>query len=222
MALERARVGGVMAMVKPNSGQVPPGHLREASDDGFSLVEVMIAMTVLATGLLSLAGVFILGLNHLSGSSAALIAREKAREAVESVHTARDTRVIRWCQIYNVGSPRNAACAAEAAAVFIVGMQPLRSPGPDGLVNTADDEGIEESVSPGPDNVLGNSDDVRTQLLNYRREIEITEIVGNGVANANLRRLRIRIRYGKLVPAEGGVLQPERVYELTTYISSIS
>ena len=51
-------------------------------------------MAILATGLLSLAGVFVLGLNHLASSSAALIAREKAREAVESVHTARDTRVI--------------------------------------------------------------------------------------------------------------------------------
>ena len=192
------------------------------NDSGFSLIEVMIAMTLLATGLLSLAGVFVLGLNHLAGSSGALIAREKARETVESVHTARDTRVIRWCQIYNVGAPRNASCASEAAAVFLGGMQPLRNPGPDGLVNTADDEGLEEAVSPGPDNVLGNDDDVRTQLTNYRREIEITEIVTNGVANPNLRRLRVRIRYGNMITNESGERQPERVYELTTYISSIS
>jgi prepilin-type N-terminal cleavage/methylation domain-containing protein len=191
-------------------------------ESGFSIIEVMIAMAILAAGLLSLAGVFVLGLKHLAGSSAALIAREKARETVESVHTARDTRVIRWCQIYNVGSARNASCAAEAAAVFIGGMQPLRNPGPDGLVNTADDEGIEEAVSPGPDNVLGNDDDVRTPLVNYEREIEISEIVTNGVANPNLRRLRVRIRYGNLVKGENGELRPERVYELTTYISSIS
>lgn len=191
-------------------------------ESGFSLIEVLIAMTLLATGLLSLAGVFVLGLNHLASSSGALIAREKARETVESVHTARDTRVIRWCQIYNVGAPRNSTCAAEAAGVFLAGLQPLRSPGPDGLVNTADDEGIEEAVNPGPDNVLGNSDDVRTQLVNYQREIEISEIVTNGVANPNLRRLRVRIRYGNMVINESGERQPERVYELTTYISSIS
>ncbi len=89
-----------------------------ASDAGFSLIETMIAMAILATGLLSLAGVFIMGLNHLSSSSASLIAREKAREAVESVHTARDTRVITWCQIYNVSSARGAACAAAPAGVF--------------------------------------------------------------------------------------------------------
>jgi prepilin-type N-terminal cleavage/methylation domain-containing protein len=191
-------------------------------DGGFSLIETMIAMAILATGLLSLAGVFILGLNHLSNSSAALIAREKAREAVESVHTARDTRVITWCQIYNVASVRSAACVAAPAGVFVNGVQPLRKPGPDGLVNTADDLEIEEALSPGPDNVLGNADDVRTPLTGFTREIEITEIVTNGVANPNLRRVRVRIRYGSQVRNQSGVLEPERLYELTTYISSIS
>ena len=201
-----------------------PAQRRAAvgGDGGFSLIETMIAMAILATGLLSLAGVFILGLNHLSGSSAALIAREKAREAVESVHTARDTRVITWCQIYNVTSVRGAACATAPAGVFVNGVQPLRNPGPDGLVNTADDVGIEEAISPGPDNVLGNADDVETPLTGFTREIEITEIVTNGVANPNLRRLRVRVRYGSQVRNQAGEFEPERVYELTTYISSIS
>lgn len=197
-------------------------RLAGVSDGGFSLIETMIAMAILATGLLSLAGVFILGLNHLSGSSAALVAREKAREAVESVHTARDTRVITWCQIYNVTSVRGTACADAPAGVFVNGVQPLRKPGLDGLVNTADDLEWEEAISPGPDNVLGNADDVETPLTGFTREIEITEIVTNGVANPNLRRLRVRIRYGGQVRNQAGDLEPERVYELTTYISSIS
>jgi prepilin-type N-terminal cleavage/methylation domain-containing protein len=198
------------------------GPDRGTRDAGFSLIEVMVAMAILATGLLSLAGVFVLGLKHLSSSTAALIAREKAREAVESVHTARDTRVIGWCQIYNEGAERSAACAGQPAAVFRAGMQSLRNPGPDGLVNTADDTGIEESVSPGPDNVLGTDDDIRTPLQNYRREIEITEIDTDGVPNPKLRRLRVRIRFGNLVRRENGQLEPERLYELTTFVSSIS
>ena len=56
-------------------------------------------------GLLGLAQVFYFGLSIVGTSSAQLIAREKAREAIESVHTARDTRVITWAQIRNVGDP---------------------------------------------------------------------------------------------------------------------
>jgi prepilin-type N-terminal cleavage/methylation domain-containing protein len=195
---------------------------RWQSEAGFSLIETMIAMAILAAGLLSLAGVFVMGLNQLASSSSALIAREKAREAVESVHTARDTRVITWCQIYNAASARGEACTGAPAGVFVDGPQPLRNAGPDGLVNTADDEGIEESLGPGPDNMLGTEDDVRTPLTGYTREITISEIITDGVANPNLRRLQIRVRYGKLVPNQSGVTEPERVYELTTYISAIS
>ena len=59
-------------------------------------------MSILTVGLLGLAQAFYLGMQHMSTSSANLIAREKAREAVESVHTARDTRTITWAQIRNV------------------------------------------------------------------------------------------------------------------------
>ena len=195
-----------------------------SDERGFSLIETLIAMAILATGLLSLAGVFIMGLGHLAGSSGALIAREKAREAVESVHTARDTRVITWCQIYNVDSTRGTACDGKPAGVFLSGQRPLYKAGTDGLVNTVDDPaaGMEQSLNPGRDNILGTSDDVLTDLTGFTREIQISEILTNGVANPNLRQLRVRIRYGRMVRNQSGVIEPERVYELLTYISAIS
>jgi prepilin-type N-terminal cleavage/methylation domain-containing protein len=196
---------------------------RAAAEAGFSLIEVIISMAILATGLLSLAGVFAMGLGHLATSSSAMIAREKAREAVESVHTARDSRVIRWCQIYNVGAARDASCTGQPEGVFVTGSLPLRKAGDDGLVNTADDEdaGLEESLHPGTDGLLGTADDIRTPMVGFEREIEISEIITNGVANANLRRVRVRIRFGRPIEVDG-VLRPGRVYELTTYVSSIS
>jgi type II secretory pathway pseudopilin PulG len=173
-------------------------------DTGFSLIETVIAMGILATGLLSLAGVFAFGLRNLAGSSFGLTAREKAREAVESVHTARDTRVITWAQIRNVSN----------AGVFQDGPQPLRTAGPDGLVNTADDTGIEVTVAPGVDNILGTADDVQSPLTMFTREIAITELLTGGVPNPNLRQLRVTITYS--------VGSSQRTYTLTTYVSSIS
>jgi prepilin-type N-terminal cleavage/methylation domain-containing protein len=188
-----------------------PTHNGEA---GFSLIETMIAMAILATGLLSLAGVFIMGLNHLSGSSASLIAREKAREAVESVHTARDTETISWCQIRN--SNVATSCANGATGVFLPGVQPLYLPGKDGLVNTADDAvaGVEMSLTPGNDGILGTADDKKVPLSNYTRQVEITDVVVSGVTNPNLRRLKVTIGYSV------GTLQ--RTYTLTTFVSAIS
>ncbi len=58
-----------------------------------------------------------------------LIAREKAREAIESVHAARDTGEASWATIRNVLD----------GGVFLDGAQPIKDPGDDGLVNTADD-----------------------------------------------------------------------------------
>ena len=173
-------------------------------ESGFSLIETLIAMAILATGLLSLAAVFAMGLNQLRGSSASLIAREKAREAVESVHTARDTRVIPWAQIKNAGN----------GGVFLAGAQPLRQAGDDGLVNTADDGDVEVSLAPGDDNILGTSDDVTTPMDTYTRTIAITDIVTNGVTNPSIRRLVVTIGYR--------VGDSQRTYTLTTYISRIS
>jgi Tfp pilus assembly protein PilV len=173
-------------------------------ESGFSLVETLIAMGILATGLLSLAAVFAMGLNHLSGSSASLIAREKAREAVESVHTARDTRVITWAQIRNTVD----------GGVFLAEPQQLRQAGADGIVGTADDGDVESTVWPGDDGVLGSDDDVMSPLDTYRRTITISDIVTNGVTNASLRRLQVTVTYQ--------VGSNERTYTLTTFISRIS
>jgi type II secretory pathway pseudopilin PulG len=173
-------------------------------ESGFSLVETLIAMGILATGLLSLAAVFAMGLNQLKGSSASLIAREKAREAVESVHTARDTRIIPWAQIRNTGD----------GGVFLSTAEQLKQPGPDGLVNTDDDGDLEVSLMPGEDNILGTEDDIETPLDTYTRTIQITDIVVNGVPNPSLRQLTVTINYR--------VGQNQRTYTLTTYISRIS
>ena len=138
----------------------------------------------------------------MASSSPTLVAREKAREAVESVHTARDMRVITWAQINNT---------SVTGGRFAVGAQPLLQPGADGLVNTADDPTtLEEEITPGPDSILGTSDDVHVPLANLWRTIAITDISGE----PSLRQLRVTIRYQ--------VGTTTRTYVLTTYVSSFA
>jgi type II secretory pathway pseudopilin PulG len=179
----------------------------QSSANGFSLIETIIATAILTTGLLSLAGYMAYALTFMSGSSFALLAREKAREAVESVHTARDTGRLTWAKIQN---------QSKTGGVFKDGFTDLTKPGVDGLVNTNDDSGIEELRNPGPDGALGNSDDVRQPLTNFQRKIAITDLNRDTTAeiNPNLRQITVTIKY-----TVNGI---ERSYVITTYVSSYS
>ena len=172
-------------------------------------------MSLLMVGLLGLAQVFYFGLAIVGTSSAQLIAREKAREAIESVHTARDTRMITWAQIRNVrpaGLPGDwgANLAANGGGQFTTDEQPLLAAGPDGLVATDDDAGQE--MTPGPDNTLGTADDI--PLVGFRRQIAICDVQNN----PNLRLIAVTIRYN----GSTAVGNPQRTYTLITYVSSFS
>jgi prepilin-type N-terminal cleavage/methylation domain-containing protein len=190
-----------------------PAPSRRAGDQGFSLLEIMIALSILLVGLLGMAQVFYYGLAIAGTSSAQLIAREKAREAIESVHTARDTRVITWEEIRNVSAPDCSAwptTTAGGGGVFMDGQLDMLAAGPDGIVQTDDDDG--EEMTPGPDNTLGTGDDV--PLEGFTREIVICDVNGN----ANLRQVVVTIRY----PGSSAIGLLRRSYTLTTYISSYS
>jgi type II secretory pathway pseudopilin PulG len=169
---------------------------------GFSLLETVVAIAVLAFGVLSLAAVLANGIAFMSMSQEDYLAQQKASEAVESVFTARDTKVVAWSQIENISK----------GGIFDDGPQPLLDPGPDGMVNTADDlAGSPDTiVGPGPDGILGTGDDTIIPLSNFTREIKITD----SPANPNLKQIQVIMRYtaGRF----------RRTYTLTTYISAFS
>lgn len=179
---------------------------------GFSMLEALVAMLILTIGLVGLAQVSYLGLAIVSTSSPALIAREKAREAVESVHAARDTVVLSWAQIRNATPPATcpAGTTANGGGRFLPGERALLKAGVDGLVNTIDDSGVESA--PGPDNLPGTADDV--PLLGFTRQIDICDVDGNTA----LRMITVTIRY-RGSRAHGPL---QREFQLTTLISSFS
>jgi type II secretory pathway pseudopilin PulG len=185
-----------------------PARSRGADSGGFSLIEVVVAMGVLAVAVLSLVGVFALSIQRMRTSGPMLIAREKAREAIESVHAARDTGEFAWATILNMAQ----------GGVFLDGEQPLRRPGNDGLVNTKDDTpaGIETMVKPGKDGILATADDEVIPLTDFRREIRITPLTYDGTTetNPNLRQVTVIVRYK--------VDNIWREYRLISFVSSYS
>lgn len=165
-------------------------------------------MLLLSIAVLSLVGVMTVAVQTVTSSSARLIAREKAREAVESVHSARDTGELAWSRVRNVSDGGD----------VLDGLCAIRTPGLDGLVNTADDGPIEVMRAPGPDGVLQTSDDMLTPLNEdlYQREIRIDAVTFDGSAtiNPNLRRITVTVRFR--------VVGAWQTYSLTTFVSSYS
>ncbi|MBI1872819.1 MAG: hypothetical protein HYS05_02885 [Acidobacteria bacterium] len=172
--------------------------MKSVPDAGFTMMEAVFALGIVAVGLLSLLAAFAQGMTMLASSQPDFIAKEKAAEAIESVYAARDTHVLSWAQLQNVANN----------GVFLDGPQPLRDPGPDGLINTGDDGELQRVVSPGPDNLLGTADDVWTPLDGYTRDIRIRDEA------LNIRRLTVTVTYriGSLT----------RQYVVTTLISSFA
>lgn len=181
-------------------------RLERDGADGFSLIEVVVAMGILSVALFSLVGVFALSVKGMNASTPMLIAREKAREAVESVHAARDTGEFAWNTILN----------AAQGGVFRNGPQPIRRPGLDGLVNTADDGAVETMAKPGADGILSTADDEIVTLDGFTREIAITPLNFDGTTtlNPNLRQVTVTVSYR--------VNDAWRNYRLVTFISSYS
>jgi hypothetical protein len=184
------------------------------SERGFGLLEAFVAMMIMTVALMALAQVLYAGIAVSATSTPALIAREKAREAVESVHTARDTFVITWAQIRNVGAPAGcpAGTTGNGGGIFIEGNadDSMQAPGPDGMVNTDDDDGDE--VLPGQDGEFGTADDV--PLVGFARQMTICDVDGN----PDLRQIIVTVTFD----GSNQFGERRRQYRLTTLISRFS
>jgi prepilin-type N-terminal cleavage/methylation domain-containing protein len=152
---------------------------------GFTLLEAMIAMAVLSFGILSLASIFAQGLKSSYQTQIQFIAQQKAQEALETIFTARDTKVLTWAQITNISQ----------GGVFKDGPQILCAAGPNGLFGTEED--ITSSpdfvvIGPGPDKIFGTPDDVVMPLNPWMtRTIQFTP----SASTPNLNQITITINW---------------------------
>jgi prepilin-type N-terminal cleavage/methylation domain-containing protein len=165
-------------------------------EEGFTLVEVMVAIVILSIGILTVVAAFATAVATTQNAQENLIARQKALEAMESIFTARNTQQITFAQIANIAG----------GGIFTAGAAPLWDAGNDGLVNTADDApfaakgacppGPECITLPGPDGILGTADDTAMSLGNFTREIQINTVLqADGSINPNLKQITVTVSY---------------------------
>lgn len=171
---------------------------------GFTLVETMIAIAIMGIAIVTLLAAFGTAIAATQNAQENLIARQKALEAMESIYTARNTQQITFSQIANISN----------GGIFTDGPVQLLSPGPDGLVNTADDvnypptgvcaAGPECITLPGPDGILGTADDTELSLANFQRQIQVgNALQSDGTINPNLKQVTVTVSYitgGSTVP----------------------
>lgn len=175
------------------------------SSAGFTLIEAMIALVVLAFGVLGLAAMMTDGIAYMNMSQADFIAQQKAEQAVESIFYARDSKIYQWDQIQNVGN---------GTGVFLIAPEALCDPGPDGVVDTVDDivGNVDVIWTPGTNGILTDPvNAVKMPLSSYTRTIVIANVPG---ADPNIRQITVTINYiaGRF----------RRSYTLTSYISRFS
>lgn len=188
----------------------------KATQEGFTLIEVLIAIAVMSVGLLAVVASIATAIATTQSAQEDLVARHKALEALESIYTARNSQQVAFSAINNTAS----------GGIFLSGAQPLLCAGPDGLVGTADDipcttsggvtcpnGGVECWVLPGPDAVLGTADDITMSLANFTRTITITQVLlSTGLVNDNMMAVSVSVTYTK-----AGL--PKRTYTVNGLIS---
>ena len=177
---------------------------KSREEKGFTLIEVMVSMAILVIGVLSLASIFTQGLKANYQNQIQYIAQQKAQEAMESIFTARDTRLVTSAQINNVSN----------GGIFTDNAQPLLAPGPDGLFGTADDDATNPDtivVAPGPDGIFGTADDVSIPLNPWMTR---TIVIAPAANTPNLKTITVTIKW----MYQG---QPGQ-YQLVSFISNFS
>jgi type II secretory pathway pseudopilin PulG len=180
--------------------------VHDSPQEGFSLVETIVALGILTVGVLGSASVLAVGMQNLSSSPGDVVVTQKAAQAIEAVYSARDSHRITWAQLRNIQG-----VSGTDGGIFLDGLQPLRLAGPDGLVATADDTTVETVTLPGTDQLLGTADDQVNALSGFARQIVITDVPN---ASGQLRQVVVTITY------QNG--PTKRSYTLTTFISSYS
>jgi prepilin-type N-terminal cleavage/methylation domain-containing protein len=157
---------------------------KRASQRGFSLLEMVVAMLILTVGFLAIAssvGYALLASNRGRGITNAKLLIVTAQEQME---TLRDTGQLTFAEI------SNSHVVGSTFTFFPTEFMPVSEfPGPDGIYGTNDD-----LISPGPDGFYFTPDDVTDESRarpNVTRQIIIAPIPNEPL----LKKITVTVRY---------------------------
>lgn len=175
-----------MLMLNDNSRKSAVKNL-EKNQNGFSLIEAVVAIFVVTIGLIGTAGALGYAIHYGTISRNVTAAKSIIVAEIEEVETLRNTQRLEFKQIANAGSVDNTNVAAVFTG-FSTGFKELSlNPGPDGVNGTDDD--LRDA---GGDGVFGTGDDFDNAALvrsGYTRQVTVTNLSGS------MKKIEIKVRY---------------------------
>ncbi|HEU4388807.1 MAG TPA: hypothetical protein VFV34_13480 [Blastocatellia bacterium] len=180
---------------------------KSPSENGFSYIDVLIAVSILLIGVMALVSAITYAVVGTTRNQQQLVAKQYASTTIEAIFTARDLAAkfgdtnLTWNVIGNTGS------ASVPAGLFPSGRQKIYDgAGADGIVGTPDDQA-------GLDGTLNTADDAPL-VDGFERTITITDVPDpeRPAAAITMRQIDVTIHY-----FVGG---RERQEVFSTYIAS--
>jgi prepilin-type N-terminal cleavage/methylation domain-containing protein len=157
------------------------------SENGFTLIETVIAIVILTIGLLGVAGSIAYALQYSTISKNSTKAKQAATSLIEQIESLRNTRRLAFRQIANVGLVDNTDVVNNFTG-FSTGFKEVATKsGADGVYGTDDD-----LIAAGLDGVFGTADDFvdnSAVRMGFSRQIVVTELSGV------LKKIEVKVRY---------------------------
>ncbi len=171
--------------------------IKSKTQNGFSYIDVMIAIVILMVGVLAMAGALSANLVRSMESEKRVLAKQLALSTIESIVSAKDIErpgvVDGWDSLRNV---LTSVPAGEINGIFVTGYNPVRlDEGWDGVAGTADDA----CSGSGACSVAGRPSNTSAIVYGFQREIVITDVTDSERPHPpnpiTRRRIDVNIKY---------------------------